>query len=471
MKKIMSILFPILVLSVLLITFHRVFSFKFDDGISQMKSFYELENNSLDILILGSSHAFVNIDPAILWRDAGIASYNLAGSVAPLWNSYFELKEALKTQHPKLVILEGYCLTQNYEYIDDSRIIKNIYGMKPSINKFDALKVSAPKERWAEFGLEHIQYHRRYTELSSEDYRPYKGNEPYYSSYLGQWIFWVQNQFEAPQVVNDGSTTEISEKQEGYYRKIIELCADEHIPLMVTITPYVGYNNYDMQIFNTAKEIADSYCIPFVNFNESCQEIGFDYNCDFIDSAHMSYKGTAKYTSYLAQYLEKHYDWISHSNEPEKYARWDSALEYYNRSVANHELTTIQDLNSYSAALGKLSDDYTIILNMKSPIAEDPSTTGLINQLEVWSIPIEQLQEGVVWVINDEGTQQVSERDIGFYWGCRFGGKELLVDGDGIYWDKKNYQKSESGLNVVIFDEINQTIADTVGIQGVSIIR
>ena len=138
-------------LAVSLLGFRRVFSFKYGDGIYSVTTFYEQEEDSVDLLILGSSHAYQNINPMILWKDAGIAAYDLCGSITPLWNSYYFLKEAVKTQSPRLVILEAYCLTQPYEYMDDSRIIKNVYGLKPSENKLDALKVSAPEDRWVEF--------------------------------------------------------------------------------------------------------------------------------------------------------------------------------------------------------------------------------------------------------------------------------------------------------------------------------
>ena len=67
---------------------------KYVDGIYSMKRFYELEDDSVDVLFLGSSHVFETYNTSVLWDEYGIASYVLGGSVQPMWNTYFYMKEA-----------------------------------------------------------------------------------------------------------------------------------------------------------------------------------------------------------------------------------------------------------------------------------------------------------------------------------------------------------------------------------------
>lgn len=142
--------FLILLVTILNITNHT-FKVKYGDGIYGCTKFYELEDNTVDVLFLGSSHAFEDFNTGVLWSDYGMAAYILAGSDQPLWNTYYYLKEALKTQKPELIVLEGYLTTYQREYIDDSRIIKNNFGLKWSGDKIDSIKASAPEERWGEF--------------------------------------------------------------------------------------------------------------------------------------------------------------------------------------------------------------------------------------------------------------------------------------------------------------------------------
>jgi hypothetical protein len=145
-KKLKNIIGVLIFLTIFVMVFYVVdttLKFKYADGILTIEDFYHYPDNSIDVLLLGSSHVGVNIDTIQLNEEFGIASYNLWGSVQPTWNSYYYLKEALKTQKPKVVVLEGFLTSQDYEYMDYSRIIKNTLGMKWSLNKLKAIDVSA----------------------------------------------------------------------------------------------------------------------------------------------------------------------------------------------------------------------------------------------------------------------------------------------------------------------------------------
>ena len=167
-----------------LIYMNSVFMFKYGDGIYGLKKFYEQDSDTVDLLILGSSHAFESFNTGILWDEFGISSFVLAGSEQPMWNTYYYLKEALKTQKPKLVIVEGFGTFLNYEYSDDSRIVKNNYGLKWSEDKIESLKVSTPEERWIEFFPEYCRYHNRYKEIGREDFLKDQG-KPLYRNWKG----------------------------------------------------------------------------------------------------------------------------------------------------------------------------------------------------------------------------------------------------------------------------------------------
>ena len=58
----------------------------------------------IDVLFLGSSHVHCNVNTQLLWDEYGMAAYLMTGAEQPLWNSYYNLKEALKTQKPRLVV-------------------------------------------------------------------------------------------------------------------------------------------------------------------------------------------------------------------------------------------------------------------------------------------------------------------------------------------------------------------------------
>ena len=66
--------------------------------------------DSLDYLYLGSSYAYCDVNPALVYDASGLTGYVLAGPEQTLSQTYYYLKEALRTQSPQAVILEASAL-------------------------------------------------------------------------------------------------------------------------------------------------------------------------------------------------------------------------------------------------------------------------------------------------------------------------------------------------------------------------
>ena len=81
----------------------------YSDGATNrvLSGFFALENDTAEVLFLGTSHMGSGVSPMKIYEDTGIVSYNLATSGQPLECSYFLLKEAFKTQSPKVVFLDA----------------------------------------------------------------------------------------------------------------------------------------------------------------------------------------------------------------------------------------------------------------------------------------------------------------------------------------------------------------------------
>ena len=64
------------------------------------------KENTIDVLVLGDSEAYTSISPLKLWKNHGFTTYVCGQSSQKIQEAYYMLKTALKTQSPKLVILE-----------------------------------------------------------------------------------------------------------------------------------------------------------------------------------------------------------------------------------------------------------------------------------------------------------------------------------------------------------------------------
>ena len=106
-----------------------VFIPKRPNGIIPVKSLYEQEEGTIDALFLGSSHCGIGIDIGELWKSYGISGFALWGSTQPPWNSYYYLREALKTQSPEVVAYgEGHFILIKGKILQEELSILNIYA-------------------------------------------------------------------------------------------------------------------------------------------------------------------------------------------------------------------------------------------------------------------------------------------------------------------------------------------------------
>ena len=134
---VLSVLYAAILYSILLSVFKRTWRPK-----ENLYYFYQLENNSLDVINIGSSHVHSSINTIQLYQDYGIASYNLSAGSQPVWYSWYYLREAMKTQNPKVIVLDVYTLINpnDDDFIEKAQL--NLLTMKPSLNKLEALCTS-----------------------------------------------------------------------------------------------------------------------------------------------------------------------------------------------------------------------------------------------------------------------------------------------------------------------------------------
>ena len=280
--------------------------FKYDDGVRPMENYYALPEDTVDVLMLGSSHIGMNVDPSILWQERGIASYVCWAGMQPTWNTYYYLRECLKTQRPKVIVMDTYLATNDLEYSDYEAMVKTLVGMRFSRDKLEAIKASASPEYLSSVMLGFPTYHYRYSDLSESDF---------------QYYFWQkdpslqtvpssQDLVEPISILDTSAVTDsaaLTEKSGDYFMRIIDHCQEQGVPLVLVTAPY-ELTEIEQQRYNTIAEIAAERGIPFLNFNEFYSDLGIDPQTDFRDPGHLNDSGIAKYSTWLADYLHSHYE-------------------------------------------------------------------------------------------------------------------------------------------------------------------
>ena len=122
--------------------------------------------DSIDVLFLGSSYAYCDWNPEIMYAASGLTGYVMAGSEQTPSITYWYLKQALKTQSPQVVVMEGssffFEMYQNYTQI-------NLDYMPRGIDRARAILDAAEPDKRLGLFFDLYFYHDRWKELTRED--------------------------------------------------------------------------------------------------------------------------------------------------------------------------------------------------------------------------------------------------------------------------------------------------------------
>lgn len=273
----------------------------------KVRGFKKLEKHSVDILVLGSSHAYCSFVPTVIWEENKINSYVFATQQQSLKISYFYLLEALKTQNPKIVMLETLKFEIDKKYINEGILRDAIDFLPNSFNKFNLINNSVrPKERITYY-FNILKYHNRWKELKLSDFDnshkklvdPMRGyvylNEKYINNIDIEEIKLNKEKFK-------NSNYDLYEENIEYLDKIIKLSESKGFHLILFHAPTIMVEKYYL-VQNSVEKYAKSRGIEYIDMNT---EIKFDNNNDFRDSNHLNIFGAIKLTKYFSNYIKKY---------------------------------------------------------------------------------------------------------------------------------------------------------------------
>ncbi|PTY39720.1 hypothetical protein [Brachyspira hampsonii] len=451
--RVIKIISFVLIFCILLYSVSRVLRLKNDGGLSQTYMFYEQPKNSIDALFIGSSHVYCDIDPAILYKEYGISSYNFSSSEQTLLLSYLRLKEILKIQKPKLIILEGYMLIFDNLFFSDYSFLMGTLGIKFSLDKINLMKLHIPKTRLNEFFNPFYHYHNRYSSLLMSDFI----QPDHIKFYKGLYI-----QYSVKKVVRNNSFTEerlpLMGIVEEYYRKSILLSKENNIPIIVIISPY-SFGDDDNKKFNMAKDIAEEYNVPFINFNLYYDNYNLDFSKDFRDAGHLNYKGVMKFNRYLGKYLKENYDLPDRRGDP-KYYSWDMNAKYQYKEIYNFELKQYTNFNEYIEKV-KNADDYIIGITMlgnyqkNDAVVQSIATNFNINNIYLQNASY-VIDNNKLMYSSSGSNNYLFYKEIGNY-------TDLAVqNGQKLSINRTNYIEATNGINMVIYDKFTEEIVDNI---------
>lgn len=305
MDKIKMVFLGIILLGLLsktlLVTTHV---FREKEGTAMHERFKEFERDSIDTIFVGTSHQYCSISTDILDYEYGINSFMMATSGQTVPMTYYAVMEAIEYQHPKTIIFEALYCAHDFRTILPGMTHMFFDGMPWCKAKQLAIEdLIEPEERiyyYFDLGF----YHDRWKKLTKEDFLTYNSSlrNTFFSDQL-------QSNWEIP-IVERTEKEPIPDCTREYLDKIISLCKENNIELILYIAPFNGMYDTDSEKenllsmqkkFNWLEEYVEEQDVPFYNLFYELDEIDLDMSTDFMDPQHFNYAGQEKITRYMVE--------------------------------------------------------------------------------------------------------------------------------------------------------------------------
>lgn len=296
---------------------------------SMIEQYYN-EPKAHEVIFIGDCEVYANFSPMVMYENSGIKVYVRGSSQQMIWQSYYILKETLKYETPKVVVLN----VNSMRYGKDSSEVSEAYNrltidnMKWSKEKVEIIRASmTDEETFLSYVFPILRYHSRFDKLTKEDFEYlFKNKENTYNGFLiNKNVKPYQNLPTKRILANYSFNYECFE----YLDKITNLCKENNIELILikapSLYPY-WYDEYDKQI----RSYAQQNNIDYYNLLENIEEIGIDYSLDTYDGGlHLNLDGATKLSTYFSEILTKNYNLTDFSGD----VVYDSKLEEYRSAI------------------------------------------------------------------------------------------------------------------------------------------
>ena len=262
------------------------------------KDNYICDHCTEDILIFGSSRAEYHYNAKLIEDSLGITAYNCGASGYGIIQSYGRLCLLAERYHPKLIIME---ITPEFDLVDYEDISKDLGGLKGHYDRNCIKDIFERVDPTEKFKM--LSYFYRYnSNFVHNPLRLFKAI-PFTKNALGNQGFRTMHKEFDKMKVGEKKEKEVFKLDEVklfYLKKIVET-ARGFSQIVFVISPY--WQGRNSEIFNSAKHLADSLSIPFLDYSNNPKY--FHKDKFFADGVHLNARGADEFTKDLIIELRK----------------------------------------------------------------------------------------------------------------------------------------------------------------------
>lgn len=299
-----------------------------DDFGAVWQPYLDEQKDSLDYLCLGSSYAYCDVNPALIYGSTGLTGYVMAGPEQTLSITRWYLAQALKTQSPDFVLIEvtglGFERHMNYTQV-------NIDYMPRSLSRLGAAVFAAESELRTGLLFPLYFYHGRWKEPYLEDYEP-EPEPDYELQEKSKGYTAVQG---SDSGVSEGPFTRELPEQSVYRANledlgaVLKLCRSAGAQPVVVFHP--TYSRFSESVRGQIR--ADVAALDpdalFFDWSGELDSVGLDPEAHFYDAGHLNEEGAAIFSAWLGRFLTGELGAVPRAQSPGNTEAWQSAADYW----------------------------------------------------------------------------------------------------------------------------------------------
>lgn len=427
-----------------------------------IKKFYTFKLTSLyneeqiDILFLGPSTTHHAISPMYIWNKYKIKSINTASPSQHEQISLSILKEFVK-KRPKIIVFDISILLVHQKYtIADIAYLNSIRSL---VLRYNTAKILNNEKNYELLNAFYL-YHNRWKQLEKIDYE----NINYLKGHSALYNIISPQQKPNTQHIEQ---IEFNKYIYEYIKKLKEIAQQNNATLILISTPLPNKDARNrLHLVYNFEKVADKYDLDYLNFTRLADEIGIDYNHDFLDKTHINIYGGYKVTDYLMHYINKKYKLDKHVYDEQ----WDKDFIRYsyliNKKLLKHE-------NNFQKWVTKIDFyNYIVIVSTRGNNILNNIPNSVQNFL--YSMNLEQYISGtsnqkyIAIINNKQGVfENISDKKAE-YKGRIENSINLFVCSESnktiIDISGKQRSKNKYGINFVVYDKVNREVVDSIWI-------
>lgn len=413
-------------------------------------AFKTLKPNSLDVVVLGSSHAQYSTIPSMIYRKTKLATFNMGSQCQPLNVSYEFLKEVLKTQKPQLVMLEIYTALPSKKSCEaDSNYIVAQYQMsgQEKQNVLNMLK----EDKALSYRQEFLNNHNNWRSLNHfsdlfkvDDYLKDSSFGYVYNDILAYENYWkVENK--AKQSEQDLKVSDLKALND-----IKALLDKQNIELLLYHIP-MQMDDLDQDVKYRILKWANDHQVKVLDFFDA------KYNDDFKvmvhgDTHHSNIIGANYLSTKIAEFIDANYKL--------KASIIDEKLKGLYLQNSNQLLEHIVDKELNPNFIFNTLKDFDSLIIVKY-VKDHPLNDDSLKVLKQLGLSFDPVKNYFA-IIKDKQVLAFDENYLEY----NFNDKKIIVDEKGILvnGESKNIAKeifinqevnTESNFSMVIYGENN----------------